>query len=246
MTFLTFWHFLYKRRSQSWHKVASDGAALPQLRKPAEPEKFLFLGGLADTPAQTWRRKRGVRMLLRPIKVIALICGLALVLAGCGRSAGSFGSLAGGLFGGESSPNIAASEDDLPVNATSGTPPPVVSVSTAQPARRGLFGRRAIDPNSEIQVNKYLWNAALEVLSFLPLQSADPFTGVIVTGFGTPPGGGRAYRATILIRDPALEARSLSIALVTRSGPAGAATIRAVEDAILARARQLRVGDSGL
>jgi hypothetical protein len=36
---------------------------------------------------------------------------------------------------------------------------------------------------------------------------------VIVTGYGTPPGGGRAYRATIYVQDPALDARSLKVAL---------------------------------
>ncbi|MGX9355737.1 DUF3576 domain-containing protein [Roseobacteraceae bacterium S113] len=95
-------------------------------------------------------------------------------------------------------------------------------------------------------VNKYIWNASLEVLNFLPIQSVDPFTGVIVTGFGTPPGGGRAYRATVLVDDPALDARSLKLALVTRNGPASADTVRAVEDAILTRARQLRQQDSRL
>lgn len=97
-----------------------------------------------------------------------------------------------------------------------------------------------------VAVNRYLWTASLDVLSFLPVQQADPFTGVIVTGFGTPPGGGRAYRATIHISDPALDARSLKLSLLTRSGPASAETHRAVEDAILARARQIRVGDGGL
>jgi hypothetical protein len=97
-----------------------------------------------------------------------------------------------------------------------------------------------------VLVNRYLWSASLEVLNFLPVQTVDPFTGVIVTGYGTPPGGGRAYRATVLIDDPALEARSLNLALQTRSGPASPATIRAVEDAILTRARQLRVADSRL
>lgn len=97
-----------------------------------------------------------------------------------------------------------------------------------------------------VAVNRYLWAAALDVLSFLPVQSVDPFTGVIVTGFGTPPGGGRAYRATIQVRDPALDARALKVALFTRSGPASAATARAVEDAILARARQLRISDGAL
>ncbi|MBN7785395.1 DUF3576 domain-containing protein [Ponticoccus gilvus] len=93
-------------------------------------------------------------------------------------------------------------------------------------------------------VNKYIWNASLETLDFLPVQSVDPFTGVITTGYGTPPGGGRAYRATIYVSDPALDARSLNIALMTNSGPAPEATVRAIEDAILTRARQLRAQDS--
>jgi len=102
------------------------------------------------------------------------------------------------------------------------------------------------DPNTTIEVNKYIWNAAFDVLDFLPIQTADPFSGIIVTGFGTPPGGGTAYRATIFVRDPALEARSLNLALATRSGPAPTATVRAVEDAILTRARQLRIRDLNL
>lgn len=95
-----------------------------------------------------------------------------------------------------------------------------------------------------VAVNKYLWSASIEVLDFLPIQSVDPFTGIIITGYGTPPGGGTAYRATVLIDDPALDARSLNVALQTRNGrPASASAVRAVEDAILTRARQLRVTD---
>ncbi|MFN3147129.1 MAG: DUF3576 domain-containing protein [Paracoccaceae bacterium] len=102
------------------------------------------------------------------------------------------------------------------------------------------------DPNVTVEVNKYIWAAALDVLSFLPVESADPFTGVIVMGYGTPPGGGRAYRATVFVKDPALDARSLTLALQSRSGAVSSATVRAVEDAILTRARQLRVQDSRL
>lgn len=94
-----------------------------------------------------------------------------------------------------------------------------------------------------VAVNRYIWNGALDVLSFLPVESVDPFTGVITTGYGTPPGGGAAYRATVYISDPALDARSLNVALQSRSGPVAASTQRAVEDAILARARQLRERD---
>lgn len=96
-------------------------------------------------------------------------------------------------------------------------------------------------PGDTVKVNRFLWTASLQVLDFLPVEAADPFTGVITTGFGTPPGGGKAYRATILISDPALDARALNVALQTRSGPVDDATERAVEDAILNRARQLRI-----
>jgi len=92
-----------------------------------------------------------------------------------------------------------------------------------------------------VKVNRFLWSASLQVLDFLPVEAADPFTGVISTGYGTPPGGGQAYRATILISDPALDARALNVALQSRRGPVDAATERAVEDAILNRARQLRI-----
>ena len=97
-----------------------------------------------------------------------------------------------------------------------------------------------------VAVNRYLWAASLDVLSFLPVQSADPFTGVITTGFGTPPGSSRAYRATVQVTDPAMDSRSLNLSLLSRNGPVAVETQRAVEDAILARARQLRIADGAL
>ena len=97
-----------------------------------------------------------------------------------------------------------------------------------------------------VAVNRYLWAAAIDVLNFLPIQSVDPFTGVIVMGYGTPPGGNRSYRATVYITDPALDARSLNVALATQTGPVAPETVRAIEDAILSRARQLRIADGNL
>lgn len=102
------------------------------------------------------------------------------------------------------------------------------------------------DPNVTVEVNRYIWNATLDVLDFLPVEAADPFSGVIDFGYGTPPGGGTAYRATVLINDPALDARSLRVALATRGGPVSRETNQQIEDAILTRARQLRIRDAGL
>lgn len=97
-----------------------------------------------------------------------------------------------------------------------------------------------------VAVNRYLWAASLDVLGFLPVETADPFTGVLSTGFGVPPGGNTAYRANIQVTDPALDARSLRVALQTRGGPVAVETQEAVKDAILSRARQLRIADGAL
>ncbi|MEP4039332.1 MULTISPECIES: DUF3576 domain-containing protein [unclassified Pseudophaeobacter] len=120
-------------------------------------------------------------------------------------------------------------------------------VDSASSNRSSIWDLFGGTPDQKVQVNRYLWNASLDVLEFLPVQSVDPFTGVIVTGYGNPPGSGRSYRATVHIKDPALDARSLNVSLQTKGGrPVSASTTRAVEDAILSRARQLRIADKNL
>ena len=116
------------------------------------------------------------------------------------------------------------------------------------PNRATIWDVLGPDTSEQVtNVNRYLWAASLDVLSFLPVQEFDSFTGVILTGYGKPPGGERQYRATIHIKDPALAARSLSVSLQTSGGdPVSAATTRAVENAILSRARQLRIADNRL
>ena len=103
------------------------------------------------------------------------------------------------------------------------------------------FNREAT--REPVKVNRYIWQAALDVLDFMPIETIDPFSGVIVKGFGVPPGGNTRYRATIYIIDPALEARSLRVSMQTESGPVNATTIKEVENAILSRARQMRKAD---
>ena len=97
-----------------------------------------------------------------------------------------------------------------------------------------------------VKVNRYIWQASLEVLDFMPIETVDPFSGVIVMGYGLPPGGNKEYRATVYVSEPALDARTLRIAVATRAGPVSSQTMRAMEDAILSRARQLRELDGRL
>lgn len=165
------------------------------------------------------------------------IAGLALSLSGCGVSNRVGDSLGGSSGGIRNAPRQAPETDRYGREVRDGR----VRNSTIW----DLFGNRD-DPNVTVEVNRYIWRASLEVLNFMPIQSVDPFTGVIVYGYGTPPGGGAAYRATVYVQDPALDARSLKVALQSRSGPVNADTVRAVEDAILTRARQLRVQDGKL
>ena len=101
-------------------------------------------------------------------------------------------------------------------------------------------------PDTAFQVNRYIWNASLDVLDFLPLETVEPFTGVIETGWGRPPNGRAEYRVTVLIKDPALDARALSVSVYDRSGPVDADVVEEIENAILSRARQLRKADSEL
>ena len=173
-----------------------------------------------------------------------VMCCLLATLAGCG---GGFGS---GLFGGRN--RDATIPSDAQLNNKSAADAQRAALAKANgddKPRSTLFDlfSNAADPNTTVEVNKYLWVAAQDVLNFLPIESVDPFTGVLVTGYGTPPGGGRSYRATVYVQDPALDARSLRVALQSRGGGAVAPeTQRAVENAILTRARQLRIQDAGL
>jgi Domain of unknown function (DUF3576) len=158
-----------------------------------------------------------------------LLLASVLALSACGRGIGS-----GNIFGGRGG------------EAREGQPATREARETAEATPIWDLFRNTADPNTTVEVNKYLWQASLEVLNFLPIQSVDPFSGVFVTGFGVPPGGGTAYRATVYVQDPSLDARSLKVSLVSRAGPVAPDTARAVEDAILTRARQLRVRDGRL
>ena len=90
-------------------------------------------------------------------------------------------------------------------------------------------------------VNKYLWQASLEVLNFLPINSADPFSGIIIFGKGKAPGSAQIYDVTVYISDPALDARSLSVTVRSSNGVISSAAKREIENAILSKARQLRL-----
>lgn len=109
-----------------------------------------------------------------------------------------------------------------------------------------LLRNRNDDARQLVGVNRYIWQAALETLSFLPLAGADPFSGVLITDWGRVEGDAAPYRVTVYVTEPALDARALKVAAFRQQGgrsvPVAAAENRQLEDAILTRARQLRIG----
>lgn len=177
--------------------------------------------------------ERGIHMTYGRFTVRAVILASLVALAGC---SGGFGN----LFGGQTQ-TVQTADGQTVVR-----PDRVRGRVQERSTIWDLFADRD-DPNTTLEVNKYLWNASLDVLSFMPVEVVDPFSGVIVFGYGVPPGGGQAYRATVHVSDPALDARGLNVALQTRGGRAvSSATQHAIEDAILGRARQLRIQDYNL
>ena len=63
-----------------------------------------------------------------------------------------------------------------------------------------------------IGVNSYLWRATLDTLSFMPLASADPFGGVIITDwYEDPKAPGERFKVNALILDRSLRADGVKL-----------------------------------
>lgn len=152
--------------------------------------------------------------------IAASLAAAALAVAGCSGNGGNRSGGGNGIYMGSSDSEGGSTVWDLFSNNNS--------------------------PDTAFQVNRYIWNASLDILDFLPLETVEPFTGVIETGWGRPPNGRAEYRVTVLIKDPALDARALSVSVYDRSGPVDADVVEEIENAILSRARQLRKADSEL
>jgi hypothetical protein len=114
-------------------------------------------------------------------------------------------------------------------------------------------GTSAISSGSSrltLGVNSFLWHASLDTMSFLPLVSADPFGGVIISDwYVAPTSPDERLKITIYIMDRSLRADGLKVVVFrqTRNGQAwGDAapspdTAHKLEDSILTRARELRL-----
>ena len=124
-------------------------------------------------------------------------------------------------------------------------------------AREMDTGTSAIASGSSrvtLGVNSYLWHASLDTLSFLPLVSADPFGGVIISEWYVAPSSpNERLKVTVYIMDRALRADGLKVVVFrqTRStagwqdATPSPDTAHKLEDSILTRARELRLATLG-
>lgn len=132
----------------------------------------------------------------------------------------------------------------------------LVALSGCGTARK-VIGRDAGPTRDEagatIGVNSYLWSATLATLSFMPLVSADPYGGTVITDwYVNPEQPDERFKATVYILDARLRADGLNVSVFKQvkdaagnwvDAPAAAQTETDLENAILTKARQLRLSN---
>jgi len=169
-------------------------------------------------------------------KILAT-AAIGLMLVACGPSDSSFPTTTGGR--GPTNPNPDPDAERESIFGSDGLV---------------LFGGESSEGGGGggggIGVNSFLWRASLDTVSFVPLASADPFGGVIITEwYSDPASPGERFKLTVYILDKRLRADGLKVAVFRqeRAGTewqdasANAATSIQLENAILMRARELRV-----
>jgi hypothetical protein len=117
----------------------------------------------------------------------------------------------------------------------------------------GLFGdkKKGQGSGEGIGVNSFLWRASLDTLGFMPIATADPFGGTIITDwYQLPEAPNERFKINVFILDRALRADGVKVSVFkqARDGTGQWADVKIdpkmageMENSILTRARQLRI-----
>jgi len=126
-----------------------------------------------------------------------------------------------------------------------------VEHSEAPPSVTSSQTTNAVSAGQGVGVNGYLWRACLDILSFMPLTSADPFGGVVITDWYSPPNAPfTRFKATAYILSSSLQSDALKIAVFRQVRAEDGGWIEStvnenvaidLENTVLARARELKV-----
>ena len=108
-------------------------------------------------------------------------------------------------------------------------------------------------PANAIGVNSYLWRATLDTLAFMPLASADPYGGVVITDwYVVPEKPDERFKCTVYILDTRLRGDAIKVTVFKQvsngaggwvDSPVSEQTPADIENSILTRARQLRLSN---
>ncbi|WP_366653840.1 DUF3576 domain-containing protein [Fodinicurvata sp. EGI_FJ10296] len=102
---------------------------------------------------------------------------------------------------------------------------------------------------ASIGVNSDLWQATLDTVSFMPIDQADPFGGVVITDwYSGPETPNERIRVNVAILDSSLRSDAITVGTLRQvranggwaDAPVDPQTARQLENAILERALQLR------
>ena len=123
------------------------------------------------------------------------------------------------------------------------------SKSTVRPeGQRRVFTRQGA--GEKLRVNSFLWRAALDSVAFMPLASADPYGGVIITDWYAPPESpNERFKLTVQVSGAQLRSSGVKVSVFKQqrkekgdwsSAEVAKNTAVDLENVILARARDLR------
>ena len=138
---------------------------------------------------------------------------------------------------------------------------PVYSDDGMKTEEKSIFGEGGISfggpdkargetGGSGIGVNSFLWRASLDTISFMPVNSADPFGGVVITDWHSPAQTPtERFKLNVYIMDRSLRADGVRVAVFRqvqdtqgtwRDSPVPKKMSTNIENAILTKARHLR------
>jgi hypothetical protein len=175
------------------------------------------------------------------LKSAFVIVTASALLAGCG---GAKTNPTDPGYIGQQGPN---SGGDMPGGSILGDSNLTFGTAKQRPGDAGPGG--AAGGGGALGVNAYLWRGALDTLSFMPLASADPFGGVIITDWYTPPtSSNERFKATAYILGRELRSDGVRVSIfrqVLQDGhwvdaSVSPVTVGEIENKVLSRARELR------
>jgi hypothetical protein len=177
--------------------------------------------------------------MLSSISIPAIAFATALSLAGCGSDAVKPNTTAPDFMGLGS-----GSAGDASVRRFDTDSGIIFGTTKGSKKDEGTAGG-----GTGIGVNAFLWRGALDTIAFMPLASADPFGGVIITDWWTPPDtAGERLKATVFILSKELRSDGVRVNIyrqILQSGqwidaPVAGSTVGDIENKVLARARRMR------